>query len=318
MGFLRSLEAPNTWCVIKHDFLIGRDAGCDLVLSRRSVSNRHAIIRWDGSAWLLRDLASQNGTFLQANGDSKPERISGNHCPPLALGDRLLFAETGEAWLVIDTGPPRTLLVEEGGTPEDIIPLDPAGVVPVPSEECLQASLYRDRLTGSWILDELEAGPRPLRNGEGLVLGGRTYRLHVAESTDTAEVEQSPLGFTLADGKLELIPATDQESAALEFHAARRVLACERRAHLYLLAHLALQRLRDAEAGNAEQQCGWLSTAAVQAELGYACPEHLAVDVFRCRRDLKALRIADAAEIIDRRRRGHLRIGVDSVKLRVR
>lgn len=45
--------------------LIGREAPCELVKSDDpDLSRRHARIFWDGSAWMLEDLNSSNGTFI--------------------------------------------------------------------------------------------------------------------------------------------------------------------------------------------------------------------------------------------------------------
>ena len=45
-------------------FTIGRDAGCDLVLADPSVSRWHAALKRCASGWLLDDLGSTNGTWL--------------------------------------------------------------------------------------------------------------------------------------------------------------------------------------------------------------------------------------------------------------
>jgi hypothetical protein len=45
-------------------FLVGRSPICDLVLDDRTVSRRHAELRRDGGAWVLADLGSTNGTWV--------------------------------------------------------------------------------------------------------------------------------------------------------------------------------------------------------------------------------------------------------------
>jgi len=317
MGFIRSVDEPRRWAVMKQDFLIGRDESCDLVLGRPGVSKRHALVRWDGQHWVARDLGSRNGTFVRAQGSRSSERIPNDRGVRLALHDRLLFAEMDEQWSVVNVDEPRTLLTEEGQSPDCIILLDAAGVVAVPSEDRLRATMHRDRVSGLWMVEEIGSGPRAVNDGEVLVILGRSYRLHVVESTDTAQAERSPLGPSLADVQLGIHPASDEESAALSFRSERRTFCSERRAHLYLLVHLARRRLGDAHAGKDEAQCGWLSTDAVQEALGYRSAEHLAVDVFRCRKELKTLDIGNATEVIERGRRGQMRIGVASARLHV-
>ena len=43
---------------------IGREPGCDVLLTSPTVSRRHALVAPNGEAWIVRDLGSGNGTFL--------------------------------------------------------------------------------------------------------------------------------------------------------------------------------------------------------------------------------------------------------------
>src|SRR5439155_2646940 len=44
--------------------LIGRDPGCHIRLYSPLVSRRHAEVCWTADGWVLRDLGSRNGTWL--------------------------------------------------------------------------------------------------------------------------------------------------------------------------------------------------------------------------------------------------------------
>jgi hypothetical protein len=46
------------------DLLLGRHLGCDIVLEELSVSRRHARLRFRDGHWVLQDLQSTNGTFV--------------------------------------------------------------------------------------------------------------------------------------------------------------------------------------------------------------------------------------------------------------
>lgn len=70
---------------IGDSFSIGRLPGASLVLNDENVSRSHAVIERIGSAWVLRDLGSTNGT--RVNGGFVQES-------PLNPGDRIVFGAT--------------------------------------------------------------------------------------------------------------------------------------------------------------------------------------------------------------------------------
>ena len=65
----------------KDKFLIGRSTECTLRAGSSAISRRHCgIVRSDGR-WLVRDLGSRNGTFLNDQAVKEPS--------PLSVGDEL-------------------------------------------------------------------------------------------------------------------------------------------------------------------------------------------------------------------------------------
>jgi hypothetical protein len=73
---LLRLEGPaaheSVW-VDRPEIIIGRADDCDVVINDRQVSRRHARVRQDGDHYVLEDLGSKNGTFV--NG----QEITGQH-----------------------------------------------------------------------------------------------------------------------------------------------------------------------------------------------------------------------------------------------
>lgn len=59
----------------KREILIGRSTGSDLVLSDEFASNTHAKLVLVGEEWVLQDLNSTNGTFLDGNKVTTPQTI---------------------------------------------------------------------------------------------------------------------------------------------------------------------------------------------------------------------------------------------------
>jgi len=92
---------------------IGRDPGSTILFSgdaAKVVSTRHAELRFDGGAWVVADLGSRNGTFLNGR------RLAASASSPLKVGDTIRLGESGPELRV-------TALAE---VPEATLPEHPA------------------------------------------------------------------------------------------------------------------------------------------------------------------------------------------------
>jgi FHA domain len=78
------------WSGTQAEMLIGRDPDCDLTFADTAVSRRHAHLRFRDGRWILQDLESTNGTWV--NG------VRVGRCE-LRHGDELVI---GELHLTID------------------------------------------------------------------------------------------------------------------------------------------------------------------------------------------------------------------------
>ena len=90
---------------IKDHFNVGRDDCNDLILSDPFVSSRHARVERKADHFIIRDLQSRNGTFL--NGSRVSEAT-------LNLGDRIRFGES--TYTFSDTLPDRSTLQSKNPT----------------------------------------------------------------------------------------------------------------------------------------------------------------------------------------------------------
>jgi hypothetical protein len=71
--------------------MLGRSRECDVVLSDPNISRQHAEIRPEGSAWVLSDLGSTNGSLLNGRRIEQPEAIEPGD--EIELGTTLLTFE---------------------------------------------------------------------------------------------------------------------------------------------------------------------------------------------------------------------------------
>jgi len=79
------------WAIEKDVVIIGRDEDCDVVLEGRQISRQHAEIRREGNRYLLRDLSSKNGTYLNGQEIDGPAPLQDEDEIQIALRVKLLF-----------------------------------------------------------------------------------------------------------------------------------------------------------------------------------------------------------------------------------
>jgi len=93
---------------------IGREADMDVVIDNVAVSRRQAEIRLDGGGWLLRDLGSGNGTFVNGR------RVDGTAAlkpgDEIAFGKYSLFFDRVPVEPVADAPAPRAAGLPVDGT----------------------------------------------------------------------------------------------------------------------------------------------------------------------------------------------------------
>jgi hypothetical protein len=132
----------------------------------------------------------------------------------------------------------------------------------------------------------------------------------------TETQQRDPAAPRVDQIKLSLSVSSDEETvAAVIFHAGG-VAELPSSALHYLLLTLARQRLEDRENGAPEGEQGWIYGDDLCARLKLDA-SHLNVTIFRLRKQLERLGVAEASRIIERRRpSGQLRIGVAALSIR--
>jgi hypothetical protein len=101
------------WVLDRKRMTIGRSVDCDIVLPKRQVSRYHARIERDDSGYLLRDLGSKNGTYVngqEVRGD--PYRLKDGDEIQIALYIKMGFVGADATVPLELTGPYKGLRID--------------------------------------------------------------------------------------------------------------------------------------------------------------------------------------------------------------
>lgn len=299
MATLRNLTTGETR-LVEPEHTFGRAPTSTARLDASYVSAQHSSLRWTGSRWVLRDLGSRNGTYL--NG----ERLAFGEERPARLGMKLTFGKPNDSpWELIDDGPPSVMAVPvDGGAPV----LLSGELLAVPSDDDPQVTIYRDSET-PWLLERADDATTAITNSQTFMAGGRTWRFCCPEAVRDTMLATAQHDLEVRHLQLFFSVSRDEEHVALRMTCGGLTFDMGARSHNYLLLTLARRRIEDTADGLPETSCGWLYQEDLARGL-HAEPTQLNLEVYRLRQQFGTLGVADAANIIERRpRTRQLRIG---------
>jgi hypothetical protein len=312
VGSIRELSSGQTR-VLEPEHIVGRASapGCSQTLAPGYVSGVHAVFRWTGEGWELRDLNSRNGTYLDG------QRLQPAGSLPVKLGSRIGFGTRAGEWEVVDTTGPEVMVVPLGGGD----PVRLCGeMIPLPSRDDPAVTIYRGA-DGGWALERPDEPVLPLGNGHVFEAAGRFWRFCccdlgpgtlAASGLDAVrapiEVERLQLAFAVS---------RDEEHVQLRAAYGDRRIDLGAHSYHYLLLTLARQRLQDAAEGLPDTSCGWVDIEDLARDPSMA-PPRLNIDVFRIREQFESVGVVDAPKIVERRARPRqLRIGTPYISIEV-
>ncbi len=296
-------------CLLETEHLVGRSPRAALKLDDAFVSSQHALLRWVGDGWELKDLASRNGTAI----DGTP--VPSGQLARLRAGMNVSFGNAEQTWTLVDDSAPRA----------SVVPIDPHGeplfvegdMLALPSQQDVQATVIR-AADGSWKLERQDA-TEPLASGQVFELDGRRFRFStpgvVTDTSTLAFADQAARAFHLERVALEFRVSRDEEHVQISVERGAEKVDLGTRSHNYLLLLLARERLAEAARGLADSSCGWVDQERLLRDLRIR-PERLNIDIFRIRKQFGAAGILDAANIVERRSGAkQIRIGVSRIAI---
>jgi hypothetical protein len=294
MGVLAKIDADFRVHLLG-EVLIGRGADHHVRLLDKGASSPHAGLRWDGKRWIVRDLGSTNGTFVDG------KRLDDGDRFPLRTGAVLRFGVDAERYELVSADAPRPLLldVQTGAT----CAADGQLIV-LPSEDAPRATFFEDA-KGHWICEQ-EEGNVSLVDRQVIVVDGCAWQLRIpSEEAQTLKTTNVPAIDAIA---LRFGVSRDEEHIDLDLVYGDEVTRVPPRAFHYLLLTLARARACDSDPSEAER--GYVDRDELCRMLGSDVAK-LNVEIFRARRQFSELGVLGAAAIIERRvSSAALRLGV--------
>lgn len=287
--------------VLRAESQVGRSHSTTVVLAAAWVSSQHAVIRWNGATWEVRDAGSRNGTFV--NGRS----IDAGRWVPLVENDKVAFGRADDEWTVVDVAPPSPFARSAQGQvrSED-------GLLVLPSAEHPEVLVY-SREDGIWVAERGEE-VEVVVDGQSIPAGDAPWQLFLPLVIPATRDARARL---VSRARLEFLVSQDGEHIEIIAQTDAGPMTIPHRAHHDLL--LALARARQADAANpdlsvAEQ--GWVYQEDVARDLRIR-QLHFNMAIHRARAQFREAGFVDADDLFERRRgSGQIRIGVADLEIR--
>ena len=284
--------------------IIGRGRAAGIRVEDGRVSSEHARLTWARGHWVLRDLGSRNGTYVDG------KRLKAGQDATLRRGTRLGFADAECPWTLVDEAGPEACARDQLGG-ELVLAQD--GLLALPSADEPTMVVFEDR-SGTWMA-ELDGDPVKVEDGEVVVVGERSYRLHLPVSDD-GTIDVSGGGWRLDQIELSFEVSGDQEDCTMTVVHPGGPMVLQQRVFHYMLMLLARQRIEDRSNGIEPPDQGWVYSDELATSLQME-DARLNVQIFRARQELGKLGIGGAAGLVERRRSSRkIRLGVPSVEVK--
>ena len=98
-------QAGMSFSITGHQVLLGREEGLDIILQDPESSRRHSRISWQGGQYVIEDLGSTNGTFVNGVQITTPQML--NPGDSIGIGQTALVFQMQGGQVPFQSPPPR-------------------------------------------------------------------------------------------------------------------------------------------------------------------------------------------------------------------
>jgi predicted component of type VI protein secretion system len=156
---------PNpgkAYTLSKSEIVIGRDVSADVVINTAEVSRRHVRLYLDGGVYIVEDLGSTNGTFINGQRLTTPV--------PLRSGDIIMLGEAATLEYEATQYDPNATMISPSGGTAVVSPPRPASVKPQTLTPPPRAQSYAGQVPAGPVAPQAQVGipyPQPVPEKRG-------------------------------------------------------------------------------------------------------------------------------------------------------
>ncbi len=301
------LESRQGRVVLRDRHLVGRSRAADLRVTARAVSGEHAVFRWTGEGWELRDLGSRNCTWVDER------KLESGGRTTVQAGARIAFGEQELRWVLKTDSGPAAAAITEGAVLEGTNEF-----LALPSLDDPQVILEFEFERGWQLIRDGET--TSAQDGSTVVIADTAFRLSLpppaAPMPMTAEIRNlGSLIESVSARGLDFAVSADEEYIEVTVRLGSKTHAIPPRVHHELLLALARQRLADRAEGIPDSEQGWLYTSDLRKMLHISANQFYVMS-HRCKREMEQLGI-DGALILEKRTTSRqVRLGLTDLTVR--
>jgi predicted component of type VI protein secretion system len=131
---MRSGPNPGTEFPLEEsEIMIGRDSTCNLVINDAEVSRKHARVIWQASNYVIEDVGSTNGTFINGKRLTAPFVLQGGETITLGENIVLIFEHTTDPDATRMSAAIKAVYKEKAEVSPAPEPEKPSSPVPTPA-----------------------------------------------------------------------------------------------------------------------------------------------------------------------------------------
>ena len=279
--------------------LIGRSRAMHSAIRSPDVSAQHLALIWMGQGWVVRDLASRNGTFVDG------VRVTAGLDTPVRAGSVLFLGTEAVRIVITDDGPPVIVATCEGDErvgDEDFLAL--------PSRDEPTAVVMRDPVQG-WLCS-MDETTSVVEDGDEVVVDGVRWVLQLPTSLDGTVDASKPVAPS-GPFELQFRVSSDEEYVEVTALIDGRPVPLPPRSYHYLLLTLARARVQDTDASSAEQ--GWCYRDDLRTQLRMSSNQFY-VSLHRARRQFAEIAGTDGLDLFEERRTSRqMRLATPAIRI---